>query len=282
MSLTSTLDREAIIASSASLPAAPQIMARLYKLLLDFNAGLRSIADLLKRDPALTARVIRIANSPAYGAGGVGTIEDALQRVGFSEVYRLVGSASNSSIGEKGLSCYGFSADDYRRHNLFSALVAEQLAIITKMDARAAYTAGLLRGIGQLLLDGVGRTSLSPSEGFVQCGAGRAVEWERRFFGVTHYEVAGILLAEWGFPEEIVDAVRHAHSEAGEISRLSKLIDITDNIVRIAGFGLTADEAEWGVPQEKLEALGIKHDDVERVQTEAMSKLEALESAQKS
>jgi HD-like signal output (HDOD) protein len=281
MSFATSLDREAIIASAAQLPAAPQIMARLYRLLLDFNAGLHAIADLLKRDPALTARIIRIANSPAYGSGGVGSIEDALQRVGFGEVYRLVGSASNASLGEKGLRCYGFGGEAFRRHNLFSALVAERLADAAGLDARSAYTAGLLRRIGQLLLDEIGREQLPTAATFVECGAGRAIEWERRTFGVTHYAVAGILLADWGFPEDIVAAVEHGHSEGGQVSRLGRVIDLTDNIVRIAGFGLTADESEWGVPQEKLEALGLTHEKVKAVQADALARLEVLEGAHK-
>lgn len=279
MSLATTLDREAMIASAASLPTAPQIMARLYKLLLDFNAGLRSIADLLKRDPALTARIIRISNSPAYGAGGIGSIEEALQRVGFGEVYRLVGSATNESVGRDGLRCYGFSGEAFRRHNLYSALVAEQLALVVGLDARSAYTAGLLRAIGQLLLDVVGHARLSHAETFVESGAGRAVEWERRTFGVSHHEVAGVLLGEWGFPEEIVRAVEHCRGDTAEISELGRVIDLTDNIVRLAGFGLASDESEWGLPQEKLAALGISHEAAERVRADALMRLKVIEEA---
>lgn len=277
MTFATTLDREAIITASASLPAAPQIMASLYKLLLNFNSGLRAITDLLKRDPALTARIIRIANSPAYGAGGIGSIEEALQRVGFGEVYRLVGSATNESVGREGLRCYGFSGEAFRRHNLYSALVAEQLALVAGEDARAAYTAGLLRGIGRLLLDGCGRSRLAANDTFAESIGERSVDWERRTFGVSHHEVAGILLAEWGFPGEIVLAVEHGHGDAGEMSRLGRVVDLTDNIVRLAGFALSSDESEWGLPQEKLAALGISHETAERVRADALLRLQMIE-----
>lgn len=256
-------------------------MARLYQLLLDCNSGIRAIADLLKRDPALTTRVIRIANSPAYGGVGVGSIEEALGRVGFGEVYRLVGTASNDGLGASGLRCYGFSAAAFQRHNLFSALVAERLALAAGCDARAAYTAGLLRRIGQLVLDGIGAKRLSAFEGLAESGAGRAVEWERRRFGVTHYEVAGIILAEWGFPAEIVAAVAHGHGDIGELSPLGRVVDLTDNIVRLAGFGLTDDESEWGLPAEKLAGLGIDNDTAQRVKAEALAVLSIFEKLPK-
>ncbi len=279
MTLGTTLDKAAIIAASAALPAAPQIMASLYKLLLDYNSGLRAITDLLKRDPALTVRIIRIANSLAYGKGGIGSIEEALQRVGFGEVYRLVGSATTESVGREGLRCYGFSGEAFRRHNLLSALAAEQLAMVVGADARSAYTAGLLRGIGRLLLDGLGCSRLPASESFVESGAGKSVEWERRTFGVSHHEVAGVLLAEWGFPTEIVHAVEHRHGEGGEMSRLGRVIDLTDNIVRLAGFALAPDESEWGLPQEKLAALGISHEVAEQVRADALQRMKMVEES---
>lgn len=279
MTTATALTREAIVASAGSLPAAPQVMARLYTLLLDFNAGLKSIADLLKRDLALTTRVIRIANSPAFGSVGVGTIEEALQRVGYGEVYRLVGLAANASLAETQLRCYGFTNERYRRHNLFSALVAEQLAPRVCVDARSAYTAGLLRRIGQLLLDRAGRGRIGPHATFAEAGQGRLVEWERQHFGTDHYVVAGVLLEEWKFPAAIVEAVRHAHGDGGELSPLGQVIDLTDNIVRFAGFGLSTDESEWGLPSEKIEALGMDLETVKQAQTDALARLMAVESA---
>ncbi len=280
MILSNTLDREAIISASVSLPAAPQIMARLYKLLIDCNSGLNKITDLLKRDPALTARIIRIANSSAYGSeAGIGTIEEALQRVGYGEVYNLVGTATNESVGKGGLRCYGFSGDAFRRHNLFSALVAEQLAGAVGVDARSAYTAGLLRCIGQLLLDTIAKEKIPASATFAEIGAGRVVDWERETFGVSHYEVAGALLSEWGFPEEIILAVEHGHGDATSMSPLGRVIDLTDNIVRLAGFGFSTDESEWGLPSASLEALGISHEVATQAQAQALARFRTIEQA---
>lgn len=276
MTTPTPLTKATILSAADRLPSAPRIMGRLYRLLLDYNSGLRGICDLLKTDPALSLRVIRISNSPAYGTVGVGTLEEALGRVGFGEVYRLVGVATNEGLASEGLRCYGFSAEAYQRHNLLSALIAERLAQVTRADAPSAYTAGLLRRIGQLLLDQIGRSRIQPEDYFAAVGAGRAADWEKNTFGVDHYEVAALLLGEWGFPDEIVTAVAHQHGADGEMSRLARVVDLTDNLVRLAGHGLTSDEAEWGVPQDKLSALGIDHDTALQVKAEAQEQLEAL------
>jgi HD-like signal output (HDOD) protein len=279
MTSTTSLTRQSILATAAQLPAAPQIMARLYTLLLDINSGLEAIAALLKRDIALTTRIIRIANSPALGGGGVGSIDEALQRVGFGEVYRLVGVAANTGLTDRPLVCYGYSAERFRKHNLLSALVAERLAQRLGQDTRAAYTAGLLRLIGQLLLDLSGRASLPAHETFPQSGGTKVAIWEKATFGLDHYAVAGVLLTGWGFPEEIVSAVEHGHSAGGAMHPMASLIDLTDNIVRFAGHGLDGEETEWGVPQEKLAAVNLTMDDIVLIKDCALEQLKALESA---
>lgn len=265
-----TLSEERLIAAAKLLPAAPQIMSKLHKMLLDSNSGMSDIAELLKRDVALTTRIIRIANSPAYNGGGLGTIEEALQRVGFSEVFRLVGVVANASLTDSNLRCYGYAAETFRSHCLCMALVAEGVAKHTGMDSRLAYTAGLLGGIGCILLDRLGRDSLEAAETFPMAGHGHLAEWERRIFGMSHHDVAGVLLREWAFPDAVVKALSHDAALAEPTTPLGKNLQLTQCIVRVAGFGLSGEEAEWGVQHEKLVAVGLTNDDVTLIREQAV------------
>ena len=120
-----TLSEERLITTAKLLPAAPQIMAKLHKMLLDSNSGMTQIAALLKRDITLTTRIIQVANSLAYNGGGLGPIEEPLQRVGFCEVFRLVGVVANATMTDSRLRCYGYEAEAFRAHCLCTALVSE-------------------------------------------------------------------------------------------------------------------------------------------------------------
>jgi HD-like signal output (HDOD) protein len=272
-----TLSEERLIATAKLLPAAPQIMARLHKMLLDSNSGMTEIAALLKRDIALTSRIIRIANSPAYNGGGLGTIEEALQRVGFSEVFRLVGVVANATLTDANLRCYGYAAETFRSHCLCTALVAEGVAKHTGMDSRLAYTAGLLGGIGCILLDRIGRDSMGAAETFPVAGHGHLAEWERQTFGLSHHEVAGRLLREWDFPEAVVKAVSHDASLAEPATPLGKNLQLTQCIVRLAGFGLSGEDGEWGVPHEKLVAVGLSNDEATLIREEAVTAMRTFQ-----
>lgn len=272
-----TLSEEQLIATAKLLPAAPQIMARLHEMLVDSNSGMSQIAALLKRDSTLTSRIIRVANSAAYKGGGLGTIEEALQRVGFSEVFRLVGVVANATLTDSNLRCYGYKAEAFRAHCLCTALVAEGVAKRTGMDSRLAYTAGLLGGIGCILLDRIGRDILGDADTFPVAGHGHLTEWERRTFGLSYHEVAGLLLREWGFPEAVVKAVGHDASLSEPATPLGKNLHLTQCIVRFAGFGLSGEDTEWGVPHERLVSVGLSNEDATRIREEALAAMRTFE-----
>jgi HD-like signal output (HDOD) protein len=158
-------------------------------------------------------------------------------------------------------------------------LVAEGLARQTGLDSRLAYTAGLLRCIGQLLLDRAGRDSLSSTETFPESGGMKLVNWERQVFGKTHHEVATLVLRQWGFPEAVVKAVGYDRSSAGPAVPLAENLYLAECIVKAAGYGLQGEDTEWGVPHEVLVAAGVSMDDVIQVRENALIALAALQSA---
>jgi len=143
MAVAAALAREKIFLIAQNLPAAPQVLARLGELLLDVNTGLDEIAALLKRDAALVARIIRISNSAFYaGDGQIGSIEEAVNCVGFGEVYRLAGVATTGRLVDRALTYYRVDAEPLREHMLYTALACEALAEKCDLDGRSAYTAG--------------------------------------------------------------------------------------------------------------------------------------------
>ena len=111
------------------LPASPQVLAQLNELLVDVNSGLDEIADLLRRDTALAARIIRISNSVAYGsAGGIASIEEAVNRIGFREVFQVVSIAVSSALVAQPLAAYGRGAISIWRESVACALAGELIA----------------------------------------------------------------------------------------------------------------------------------------------------------
>jgi HD-like signal output (HDOD) protein len=243
------------------LPASPQVLAQLNELLMDVNSGLAEISDLLCRDTALAARIIRISNSVAYGsAGGIASIEEAVNRVGFSEVYRLTGLAAAAQIIDRNLPFYGLTAEQLRNNTLVVAFAMDSLAKAVGIDSRVGYTAGLMRLVGKLILDHYAKSVSAPQAHYSRSGLGGLLEWELALFGCTNAEAGAIVMASWHFPADITEPLRQHYftqKPVGPHSRTACLLNVACAIATELGYGLPGEEKHWESTPEKLQLAGL-------------------------
>jgi HD-like signal output (HDOD) protein len=247
-----SITRDTILQHAQALPAAPQVLGGLCELLQDLNTELDQISDEIRVDPALAARVIRLSNSVVFGGGSsVASIEEAVNRVGFAEIVRLVGIATVSGLVDRALAAYRVPADRFRESLLLHALASEALAAQTDIDPRAAYAGGLLRGVGMMVLDRMARGRIAyDAEAFATYS-----EWEHASFNVRATDVATMILDEWRFPAETVAAIEH--HLAPEADRFAALLNLAGGIVAAHGFALPGEIACWTVTADKLATVGI-------------------------
>lgn len=252
--------RDTILGHARTLPAAPQVLAGLCELLQDANTGLDQIAAEIRLEPTLAARVIRMSNSAVFGGGQrVGSVDEAVNRVGFGEVLRLVGAATVAGLVDRSLCCYGIAADRMRESLLFHALASEALAACADIDSRTAYSAGLLRAIGMIVLDRAGRVRVTAADAYDPKLFTSYGPWETARFGVTGVETTTMILDEWRFPPELVAALQ-GHllpSECLDQSRFACVLNLAGAIVAEHGLALPGDAVCWALTPEKLAAIGI-------------------------
>src|SRR5690606_22395725 len=115
-----------------------------------------------------------------------------------------VGLAAAQQACQRDLVHYRLRADRLWENSVATAAAAEVLAGAAGCDAGFAYTAGLLRSVGRVIVDGAAGGQVYPGEAEWPLVA----EWEQSTFGITAAEVTAVLLEHWRFPAEIVDAVR--------------------------------------------------------------------------
>lgn len=268
------ISRDTLLEHARALPAAPQILAGLCELLQEVNTGLDEISDEIRKDPALAARVIRISNSVIFGGGiKVGSVDDAVNRVGFSELLRLVGAATAAGLVERSLICYGVGAEKLRDSLLLHALAAEALASYAGVDPRIAYTGGLLRSLGMMVLDRATRGRMTPTDGYDPVAFATYAEWEQARFGLTGGEVSTMVLDEWRFSAELVAAVGEhlLPREDSYQDRLACVLNLAGAIVADAGLALQGERPYWGVTPEKLRGAGLNEDDIQVATEQAMA-----------
>lgn len=268
----SPVSREKILTTARLLPAAPQVLAGLCELLQDVNSDLDQVASQIRVDAALAARVIRISNSPVYGAGArIGSVDEAVNRVGFGEILRLVGIATVAGLVDRSLTFYNITAERMRESLLLHALASEALAQRVGLDTRTAYAGGLLRALGILVLDRVARERKPAPETYTAPRWRNYAEWERGAFGLNNTEVTTTVLDEWRFAPDLVGALQE-HLLAREESyddRLACVLNLAGSIVAEAGLALPGDADAWTPTANKLSMVGLSADDLAEVAGQA-------------
>lgn len=243
--IATPIPRETLLHVAKALPAAPRILAELGHLLLDPNSDLSEVTNLLRRDTALTARIIRISNSAFYNAGQpFASLEEALARVGFTEVYRLTGLAAVSQVADHYLARYGVSGAQLRENSLLTALVAETLAARSQVDTRAAYTAGLLRSVGKVALDKLTQNRFYNGS-YPGKESGPLAQWETDFIGINNCEAAAMILTEWRFPISTVEGIQTHYAPGANGSPLAQIVNLAAGAAERGGHGFPGEADYW-------------------------------------
>jgi HD-like signal output (HDOD) protein len=277
-----SVSREALLHVVKNLPAAPQILSQLGHLLLEPNSDLTDVIDLLKRDSGLTARVIRVANSAVYaGAAGVrfGSLEEALQRVGFNEVYRLTGFAAVAQISDHTLSYYGIGGGQFRENSLLTALMMEMLAPQAGVDPRMAYTAGLLRSTGKIAVDRLCSGPTYARSYSAKGNDGPITTWETELVGVTNTEAAGTILEAWRFPPITISAIRDHYKPHSQSPALAHLLNLAAGAAAKAGYPLPGEKSFWEITPAKLSATGVDEEAIGHATDRALERFGPVRAA---
>lgn len=221
------------------LASFPEVALRVSEVLDDDRSSAGDIGKLIEPDPALSAALLRIANSGAYRAGGgVDNVESAVKTVGMREV-RDITFAISATSAFQGIPNELISVEDFWLHSLYCACAAQNLSRVTRRCRGVSlFTAGLLHDIGQLVLfsqyPDQARTAL-------QNHARSEYElpichFEREVFGFDHTEVGEALAERWQFPESLRYAIRYHHSfeEAPEHQDVAMVIGVANSLAVLA------------------------------------------------
>lgn len=257
-----SLTRETIITLGNKLAPAAATFSRLRLMLMDPDTDLQEIIKLIRLDQALTFHVVRLSNSVLFGMRDrTDSLDVAVGRVGLGEVFRLVGLAATQQLCQRDLLTYRTTASRLWENAVATAAAAELLAQRAGRDAGLAYTAGLLRTVGRVIIDGAAFGKVYPGEAEWPSVS----EWEKKTFGITSSEVTTILLNHWRFPEELVEAVRgHFEPLGAEGANISAcVLNLACGVAARFGLDLPGEEGDWVCTPAKLTLGGVTEADLE-------------------
>ncbi|MBU0983060.1 MAG: HDOD domain-containing protein [candidate division Zixibacteria bacterium] len=272
------MDRLAIlteIKERDDLLSLPQALAEILREVdnPDFTAD--SLARIILRDPPLTGRILKMANSSFYSRfAGISTVHQAVPVLGANTVKCLALSTSVFDPA-KIASDSGTDPQQYFANVLTVAAGAEKIASTVEYRAsEEAFIAGLLHDIGSMYL-----IHHYPAEyrkivrGEVP-GVSNILDAEQAVFGVDHCEVGYHLLVKWRLPTYIAEAVRDHHRPADNSldARISAIVRLASLLTEDSGSPYSMDlEDRLQAIGQTSEALGLSKEDIDSISISLMS-----------
>ena len=268
------LSAQDVLIAAQRLPSTAQVFAQINRMLDDPAVSIEDITELIRIEPVLSFRVLQLANGAFYGfRTPCSDLSEAVSRLGFREVNRLVGMVAAQHLCASFLSVYGISGELFWSDSLCSALACEWLTHRHSFsDVRTAYTAGLLRSVGKVTMHRilVDRPSLWKS--YLETGTGKPLlTWEHSNFGITSVEAASLIMQSWRMPKMLVEAVKGHCTPSGD-EPLPYIMFLGSLVASRINGALPGESSYWEKEAECLKALEM---DAETLQTCA-SEVEVL------
>ena len=206
---------EKIISDVASLVSLPAVCLRLNEMVDDPTCSAEDMGRVINQDVALTARLLRVANSPMYGfTSEIDTVARAVTVLGTKQV-RDIALATAAVKTFEGIPNTLVSMQSFWEHSIYCALCARTLAMdCLRRQREAVFVAGLLHDIGELVLyNRLPELSRKALESCTEGPEGLEIQdAERELLGFNHAEVGGGLAQQWSLPANLQECIAFHHN----------------------------------------------------------------------
>lgn len=234
------------------LPTLPCVMRAILEVVESEESSASDLTEIIESDPAISARLLHLANSAFYGVRfEIATVRRAVVVLGFGAVKQLaLATGVLDMLRSKRLA--GLDPEDYWMHSLGTAKAAQLLAALHPElhSPEGCFMAGLLHDLGKYAMSIAWEDryqAVVEQARETQVALSRA---ERRSFGLDHAEAGAWLLEQWGLPPLISTCVRH-HEYPGEYAGAFRMevgiVGLADALSRVAEYGSAGEPGEADV-----------------------------------
>lgn len=258
-----------------SLPTLPPVVRKLTAMVESPDVTAKEVGKLISSDQVLSAKVLKLVNSPFYGfPGRISSISHAIILLGFNVIKGVVLSASVFDIMER-------SMVGLWEHSLGSAIISGTISRSLGLnEPEEISTAALLHDIGKVLV----RVSLSDDydriERIVAEKDCSFQEAELKVLGVDHAAIGLWLSEEWGLPERLIVPISYHHDPESALRYKDRVavVHIADSLIRAFGVGFGGDGWAGRISPAAWEYVGMPRLDPVKLMRKILVDLEEADS----
>ncbi len=249
---------EIVVGAVDDLPTIPIVATKVLQLLNNPDVRVEEIADLMLTDQVMTARVMKLLNSPVYKpTQEISSLKRALVYLGLRHIREL--ALTTSVIHAFDTTTGALELNAFWEHSFGVGMVSKIIAKkIGFLDSEKAYISGILHDLGEVFLSSFLREPFMKVLEYVETHSVKLVDAEEELLGTTHCEIGLSMARKWNFPDSYCDVISYHHNpgRAKVDPMLCSIVNLADLFCAVRGlnyggrvlisFNLCEEEA-WGI-----------------------------------
>jgi putative nucleotidyltransferase with HDIG domain len=260
-----------VVESIDQLPSLPAIVTKLIQVVNSPESSADDAAKLIEKDPGLTSKMIRLANSAFYGIPrSISSVSSAVVILGFNTIRSLVLSASVMKMFA-GSQQPALDKEKFWRHSITTAMAAKLIVRhfinVRMMDPESAFCAGILHDIGKLIFNEYMSKEYVEVTAFAEKNKMALLDAETSMLGINHAAIGKVISDKWALPLDLEYTLVY-HHEPGAADQLNELvatINYADLLAHEAGASLWENEPVYVAKNNYRSILNVSDADHERI-----------------
>ena len=275
MKSSPNVDLRRRIEQVGELPTLPHVVQKLASMIGRPNISAEEIGALIEKDQVLSAKVLRLANSPFYGfPSRIASVAHAVVVLGLSVVKGLTLCATAFDMMKNA------GMNDLWRHSLGVAMTAHILGAKAGMkNPEEVFVGGLLHDIGKVVLyvkwpDVGQQITLATKD-----SSRSLMDTERELFDVTHADVGGWLATAWHLPTSLREPILHHHmpSAAQEATLQTAIVHVADVLVKGLACGNPGDDLVPPLSRQAWDLVGLNAQSLAQCLAQATEEFQTID-----
>ena len=267
------------VIDEAQLIAMPEVYLKLQQTLQNQDFSLQDIVEIIKLDPAITARLLQLVNSSYFGlAARIETVSHAVNYLGAQQVHDLVLTSSIARTFSK-IEIPEFDMYRYWQCSVYNAIVARELAAVCNvLDSERLFIDGLLADIGHLMMYQSIPEAVDKAAAQARAAGKPQYLAERELIGFDATMLATRLLTDWHLPQTLTETIRHRlePAEADVFALESSILHISGFMTEAFDNNASLEEALVRMDRFALDKTGADPEQLNHVDDTARTNLNSV------
>jgi HD-like signal output (HDOD) protein len=274
------LSLEQLLKESERIKPVPQVIHQLMELVDDPDVPLSEITDLILYEPVVTANLLKLANSVAFGfKKKVNSVRDAVVLLGLKRVVEIVLLNSVTESFKSAYDGYGLAEGQLWKQSVACALMASAIAdAVDPSIKHLVFTAALIKDIGVLVMDRHMRAVVGRIRQVMQADHVWLVAAERQVLGIDHALLGGQIAANWRFSDELTSTIQNHHlvDDLALIPQETAMVYLADSMCSLSAMNADLFSDNYRHYDRVCRQLGLSELDVNRIMSDFYTRQESI------